>query len=117
MAEYRLFLLDEKAAIQARHEFVADDDVTALTLSNLLWQVCNECYRGYELWCFDRRLVLAPDGTWRMPPPALDGMSRDVQQQVLDREEALQRSHWRVAKSRKLLDATAALRDRLDGKT
>jgi len=43
----------------------------------------------------------------------LEDVTRDMQQRVLEVEDAIQRSHWRVAHSRKLLDSTDALRGTL----
>lgn len=110
MSDYRLFFLDEKGAIQARQEFVAEQDLAAITLSSLVWQACSDVYAGYELWCFSRRVVCALDGIGLIPPPLLEQTAREMQERILAMECELQRSRWRVAKSRRLAEATETIR-------
>jgi len=116
MAEYRIFFLDSKGAIEARQELHAEDDDTAIALSTILFQACSETYSGFELWSFDRRVVAATPGVGKLAEIVLDEITRDMQQRVLDFEDVIQRSHWRVARSKKLLDAMGALRDALGHK-
>jgi hypothetical protein len=111
MTEFRIFFLDGKGAIEARQELYAEDDETAIALSAIIFETCSETYSGFELWNFDRRIMAANPGVGKLAQFALDDITRDMQQRVLDFEDAMQRSHWRVAHSKKLIDATNALRD------
>jgi hypothetical protein len=110
VTDYRLFLLDEKGAIQARQELIAEDDETAIALSTIICEACSECYVGYELWSFDRMVMRATESVGKVAQVALSDITRDMQERVLDLEDTIQRSHWRVAKSKKLLEATDGLR-------
>jgi hypothetical protein len=111
MAEYRIFFLDAKGGIEARQELQAEDDETAIALSTIVFQACSETYSGFELWSFDRQVMAATPGVGKLAEIVLDQIARDMQQRVLDFEDAIQRSHWRVAHSKKLLEATQTLRD------
>jgi hypothetical protein len=113
MAEYRIFFLDGKGAIEARQELRAENDDTAIALSTMVFQAFSETYSGFELWSFDRRVMAATPGVGKLAEIVLDDITRDMQQRVLDFEETIHRSHLRVAHSKKLLDATQALRDTL----
>lgn len=113
LSEYRLFFLDEKGAIEARQELTAENDQTAIALSTIVFEACSEVYSGFELWSFDRRVMAATPGIGKLASIVLEDVTRDMQQRVLEVEDAIQRSHWRVAHSRKLLDSTDALRGTL----
>jgi len=110
MAEYRIFFLDRRGAIEARQELRAEDDERAIALSTIVFQACSETYSGFELWSFDRRVMAATPGVGKVAEIALEESTREMQQRVLNFEETIQRSHLRVARSKKLLDATEALR-------
>lgn len=110
MSDYRLFFLDQQGTIQARQEFAAEHDLAAITLSSLVWQACSDVYAGYELWSFSRRVVCALDGIGLIPPPLLEQAAREMQELILVMECELQRSRWRVAKSRRLAEAAEVLR-------
>lgn len=114
MSDYRLFFLDDKGAIQARQEFVAEQDLAAVILSSLVWQACSDVYAGYDLWCFNRRVVCALDGIGLIPPPLLEQTAREMQERILVMECELQRSRWRVAKSSRLAKAAETLRGLLN---
>ena len=111
MAEYRLYFTDEKGAIQAREEFRSDDDASARAIVNLLSQACSECYPGYELWSFNRRIVAVRDGAPTITRSLkLEEVGRARQEVILQLEDQLQHSRWRVANSRRLMQATAGLK-------
>lgn len=110
MAEYRIFFLDSKGAIEARQEILAESDDIAIALSTIVFQACSETYSGFELWSFDRRVMAATAGVGKLAEIVLEDITRDMQQRVLDFEDTIHRSHMRVARSKKLLDATEALR-------
>ena len=57
MVEYRVFLLAAKGAIEARHEFVADDEASALLIARCLFDACSDSCAGYELWSGRNRLA------------------------------------------------------------
>lgn len=111
MTEFRIFFLDAKGAIEARQELYADSDETAIAISALVYEACSDTYSGFELWSFDRRVVAANPGVGKIAEFVLDDITRDMQERVLEFEDTIQRSHWRVAHSKKLIDATNALRD------
>lgn len=98
MAEYRIFFLDGKGAIEAREERFAENDDIAIALSTIVFQACSETYSGFELWCFDRRVTAATPGLGRLAEIVLEDVTRDMQQRVLDLEGTIHRSHLRVAR-------------------
>lgn len=116
MGAYRLYFLDAEGGIQARQDFAAEDDGEARIISDALRHACAECYEDYELWQAKRCLGRG-DGDGQMIDAAkpIDGDAR-LQARVLELEELLLGSHWRVARSEYLLAATATLRRSLDGK-
>ena len=114
MAEYRLFFLGSDGAIEARQDFVAPDDRAAQKIMTVLAEASSDVHHGVMLWQGTRRLFEKHDdaqpecGTPQMVTAAT--LSADNQQRVLDCEEALLHSHWRLATSKRLLEAMNALR-------
>lgn len=103
MPGYRLFFLDHRGVIAARQEFEAADDDTALDIAAVAADACSDAHNGYMLWRRDQQLAEV-----RSPAPrAAHELSLERQQCVLDLEEMIHRSHWHIAKSRKLLEAMA----------
>jgi hypothetical protein len=99
MAKYQMFLDDNKATNPARQEVTADSEAHALTLRSLLWKACLKWCCGYEPWSFNRRIALAPDEIGILLPLTFEGISRAMQDRVLDLEDKLRRSRWRVTES------------------
>lgn len=110
MAEYRLYFLDSSGRILAREGFEAADDATALRISATVAQSTDDAHFGFMLWQGTRRLfetgndsraylrgfVLAP----------VDGVAQAI---ALDLERRLLNSHWSIARSKRLLEATSDL--------
>lgn len=110
MAEYRLFFLGSDGAIEARHDFGAPDDRAAQQIMTVLAEACSDSHHGVMLWQGARRIVEKHDeeaqpecGTSQTVTAEM--LAADTQQRVIDCEEALLHSHWRLAKSKMLLDA------------
>jgi hypothetical protein len=115
MAEYRVFFLGSDGAIEARHDFLAPDDQAAQQIMTVLAEASSDAHHGVMLWQGTRRLFEKRDGVQQpecgMPQSVSAAMlAADMQQRVLDCEEMLLHSHWRLAKSKMLLDATNDLR-------
>ena len=114
MKDYRLYFLDGRGSIEARQEFRAEDDAEAKILAALLFDACSDTCAGYEVWS-DARLVVSThagfgtSGTSCTP----ENVSETLQRNLLDLEDALQRSHWRLAKSKRLQETMAIARERL----
>ena len=114
MAEYRLFFLGSDAAIEARQDFLAPDDGAAQQIMTVLAEASADAHHGVMLWQGTRRIFekhedAQPEcGT----PQAMSSarLTAEMQQCVLDCEETLLHSHWRLAKSKMLLDAVNDLR-------
>jgi hypothetical protein len=111
MTEYRIFFLDRRGAIEARQELFAEDDDAAIALSTIVFQACSEVYGGFELWSFARQVMAVTSGRGKLAEIRLDEITSAMQQSVLNFEDSIHRSHLRVARSKKLLDATETLRD------
>lgn len=114
MVEYRLFFLGLDGAIEARQDFVAPDDRTALRIMTVLADATTDAHHGVMLWQGVRRIFEKheeePPECGASQTVAATSLSLDVQQCVIDCEETLLNSHWRLAKSKMLLMATNALR-------
>jgi hypothetical protein len=134
MAEYRLFFLGSDGAIEARQDFIAPDDDSALQIMVAIGKASADSHHGVMLWQGSRR-IFEIDDTNKSDGAAIlgskgdgDGVNKrngdgilggltaavlaaETQQRVIDCEEALLSSHWRLAKSRSLLQATARFRD------
>ncbi|HXR88360.1 MAG TPA: hypothetical protein VN728_15375 [Stellaceae bacterium] len=114
MAEYRLFFLGSDGAIEARQDFIAPDDGAAQQIMTVLAEASSDVHHGVMLWQGTRRLFEKHEheqpecGTSQAVTAAT--LSADIQERVLDCEESLLHSHWRLAQSRRLLDAMNALR-------
>lgn len=117
MTAYRLYFLDANGGIQARQDFVAEDDGEAHAISGLLWRACADCYRGYELWQTTRRIAheSMTSLSAAFAAPAIDQLGRNLQMRLLELQEALLGSHWRAAQSTTLLAATESLRRSFNG--
>ena len=113
MAEYRLFFLGSDGAIEARQDFVAPDDGAAQQIMTVLAEASADAHHGVMLWQGTRRIFEKhqheqPEcGTSQTVTAAT---LAEVQERVLDCEETLLHSHWRLAKSKMLLAATIELR-------
>jgi hypothetical protein len=114
MAGYRLYFLDAANTIQARQDFAADSDAHAKTISGAVWLACAECYEDYELWQAARCLGRGNGHRHEISAPEREGGDAHLQARVLEIEELLLASHWRVARSEQLIAAAATLRRELD---
>jgi len=114
MAEYRLFFLGSDGAIEARQDFVAPDDRAAQQIMTVLAEASSDAHHGVMLWQGARRIFEKHDdaqpecGTAQAVTAVT--LAAEMQQRVLDCEETLLQSHWRLAKSRMLLNAMNELR-------
>ena len=114
MAEYRLFFLGSDGAIEARQDFIAPDDRAAQQIMTVLAEASADAHHGVMLWQGTRRIFEKHDdaqpeyGTLQTVKAA--ALAADTQQRVIDCEETLLRSHWRLAKSKMLLDAMNDMR-------
>jgi hypothetical protein len=99
MASYRIYFFGERA-ILGRHDFGADNDQSAIQIAHLLFDTCSDDCGSFDLW----------QGTRRIPTPRLfvpktfDQLSAANQECVVDTEERIVHSEWRIARSRRLLE-------------
>jgi len=114
MAEYRLFFLGSDGAIEARQDFLAPDDRAAQQIMTVLAEASSDSHHGVMLWQGTRRIFEKHDGSQpecgASQRVTAEMLAAENQQRVIDCEEALLRSHWRLAKSKMLLDAINDLR-------
>lgn len=118
MSDYRIFFLRADGSIDARHDFRAPDDVAALQIMAVIGEASADEHHGLMLWAGTRRLfetheTPAADGGGSRFRGLSDVLAEDTQRRVLENEEALLDSHWRLAKSRRLLEATDNFRREL----
>lgn len=113
MSEYRLYFVDQKGAIQAREEFIAPNDDAAIVISDWVCRACSDTCHSYELWQGDRRVIAFDDSRGGPVAAPTDHQTIDIQQITLTIEERLQRSHWLIARSEKLIAETQRLKERV----
>lgn len=115
MHSYRIYLLDTNGLIDAAKSFSASTDDDAAEVAGSVYEASNDVFSGYEVW--DREQCLFS----MQSPPAkrdkrrnLDAAVQRHQDTVLELEEKLQRAFACVKRSRKLLQMTTRIRDRMN---
>jgi hypothetical protein len=92
----------------------AESRADALWAANALGGACSDYFEDFDLWDATNHLLSAET---KLSPFFFSDSAEEVatasQQSLLNVEETLMRSEVAVAQSRRLLEATAALRDRL----
>jgi len=92
----------------------AESRADAIWAANALRSACSDCFEDYDLWDSANHLLSAAT---KLPsyffPDSAEEDAITSQYSLLDTMEVLVRSEVALARSRKLLEATAALRDRL----
>jgi len=92
----------------------AESRADAMWAANTLAGACSDCFEDYDLWDGTNHLLSAETKlSFFFFPDSAEEVAAASQQSLLHSEETLLRGHVSVARSRKLLEATAALRDRL----
>ena len=101
MATYRLYLLDAARAIICREDFEAERDVDAIRIARAVYSACADVCKGFDLWEGARRVPTRQSSQgW---PVRLDSLIEEHQQIVIETEEGILQSGWRVAESRLLI--------------
>jgi hypothetical protein len=102
MQEYRIFFFDQDEHIQARHEFAARHDADALWMTTLLTGACGDEHHGWGLWCGSRQVSESRASDRQDIRSRLAVLNEEQQRRLLDQEELLQSSRFRIAQSREL---------------
>jgi hypothetical protein len=112
---YRFYLLDRDDHIRAAETFCSPDDATAQETADLVYDACDDEFRRYELWRSGERVARGWPGANAAGAPRLSDVVSAREENILDLEERLQQTFACVRKSRKLLEITSALRNRING--
>jgi hypothetical protein len=96
---YRLYFW-AAGRIVGRQDFDAEDDCAASAISAQLFDACSDKCEAYDLWSGQRRV---PVGSPPLKRVSLDELSAIHQETIVEVEEAISRSQWSVAQSRRLL--------------
>ena len=91
----------------------AESRADALWAANALGGACSDYFEDFDLWDATNHLLSAETKLSPFFSDSAEEVAAASQQSLLDTEETLMRSEVAVAHSRKLLEATAALRNRL----
>ncbi|HKF63463.1 MAG TPA: hypothetical protein VKB42_18985 [Dongiaceae bacterium] len=91
----------------------AESRADAIWAAYVLGRACSDCFEDFDLWDGLHHLLSADTKFTSFFSDSAEEVAAASQQFLLDTEETLLRSEIAVARSRKLLEATAALRDRL----
>lgn len=105
MAEFRLYFLDGKGSITARHDFHAETDDEALEFAAVVFNACSDRTAGYEIWSGKQRLIqgLATNSAAR-----LDALRRIPQERATALEATLSDALRTGAQSRRLAKSVPA---------
>ena len=98
-----LLVLRRDRDMVGRQEIAADDATGARLIAGAVFDGCGEDCDSFELW----------DGAYRIDarlPLTAGGLSRLHQAQVIAAEEAIARSRWAIARSKRLLARLGALK-------
>jgi hypothetical protein len=114
--DYRLYIVDEKGAIQARQEFVAPNDAASL-VADLVYRACSDTCPSYELWQAERQVIAFDGSRANMMAVPTDRQTIDIQEITLRVEESLQRGHWHIARNERLIAETQRLKERIGNET
>ena len=109
MTWYRTYFHSASGSIQGRDEFEAKDDREAMILAEHLFDACSDVCASFELWDGGRRVDTS---FTKMPCPSVSAVSARMQDSLMRREEALQRSGWALARSRRLLERMQGLENK-----
>lgn len=113
MVEYRLYFLDGENHVVARVEFEAPSDDLAIRVATVVAEESSDLHSGYMLWHAARQ-VFTTEGYGPHAfahPLTVEPVSREGQRLVTALEQILLDSPWQIAKSPRLLAATARLKE------
>jgi hypothetical protein len=113
MASYRIYFLTAGGRIEGREDFEAMDNGVALTIADRLYEACSDTSPAYELWKGTDCLLSARVDSPARPSPSLAQVTAQMQESLLLKEEAISRSQWRIAHSKRLLARIERLRAEL----
>jgi hypothetical protein len=108
---YRLYLLGKSGDVRAAEAFLAEDEVRANEIALSVFSACCDDFDGYEVWSGETLISRGRGGPQQ--PRHWEAITQANQREVLDLEDRLQRTFTCVSESRRLLDATARLRNRV----
>jgi hypothetical protein len=91
----------------------AESRADAMWTAYALGSACSDYFEDFDLWDGTNHLLSAETKLSSFFSDSAEEVAAASQQSLLETEETLLHSEVAVARSRKLLEATAALRDRL----
>jgi hypothetical protein len=91
----------------------AESRADAMWAAHVLWRACSDHFDDFDLWDGTTHLLGADTKLSSFLSDSVEEVAAASQQSLLETEDTLLHSEVAVARSRKLLEATAALRDRL----
>ncbi len=100
---YRIYFRDRAGRIVGRDDFAAEDDLAAMAIAQLLRDACSDVCETFDLWRGTRHV----DGSFGIvarPSESATEITARMQESLIEREEALQRSRWTIARSKRLLE-------------
>ena len=110
---YRFYLLDQDGHIKAAETFSSPNDSMARETANLAYDACSDEFENYELWRGSERVAGRCDRANGAGQLRISDVVSARQDNILELEDRLQRTFACVRRSRKLLETTAALRNRM----
>jgi hypothetical protein len=114
MHSYRIYLLDMNGDIDAAESFSTSTDDEAADVASLVYEASNDVFSGYEIWDGRKCIVsMQSPRANRYKRRNFDAAVERHQDTVLELEEKLEKAFACVKRSRKLLQATARIRDRM----
>ena len=106
MSIYRVYFR-EASGIVGRHDFVAWDDQEAVSMADILCDACSDRCSSFEVWEGGHRILAPRTPRFRA---GVEGIQERRQEAVIEHEDAILRSQWAVARSKRLLEHLTELR-------
>ena len=112
MHNYRIYLLDANAGIEAADFFSASADTDAAEIASFLHDACSDTFTSYELWRGETCIASSCHESKTDVELNLEAAIQKHQNIIVDLEERLQQAFACVNRSRKLLDTYARIGSR-----
>jgi hypothetical protein len=94
MPAYRIYFFGDRQ-IHGRYDFDADKDQSAIQIGHVLFEACSDDCQSFDLWQDIKRLAVPR----LFAPNTFDELSATHQELIVDTEERIAHSEWRIASS------------------
>ena len=108
MAAYRIYFVGP-GRISARQDFEADEDVAAIRIARVLYDMCSDICQSFELWQGKRQINAQQPHHSRASLTDLIEAHRRV---TIDTAEVISESRRMIARSRRLIETLGRIKSK-----